>query len=401
MKTHKRVAWAALAMLVLANGLLAGTPAAAALVGCLPDMGKKVPVLFVHGFLGKASDWRPFQSIVTDKIGARTEAFDYQQYNHQWVTDPHIGKALAERITCIGTSSRQQGGKGKVIVVAHSMGGLATRQAIAESPEAAKALGMVITIGTPNTGSSIDRASLDLALSLCQLGAGQGVALQCLAALQALEKSLTAIPGLAAGSKEIRVLPGWPKSLPVYAIAGNITPHYNLFGLEFDGPPSNSDTLVTTASALHGVKANGLGGSREFPCRGGPPPVLPSWTKGSCEHGALINDPGVQTQVVGAIKAYVAKTAKPPKPQRKLPEFCPKTALYQGPGYTSHAAATVTKGTVTCDEASALAQSYLEESGPEPTTVIGDWTCRVISTDSRGFVAECIGPKGTVRISGE
>ena len=44
----------------------------------------------------------------------------------------------------------------KVIIVAHSMGGLATRFAASmRGPAMPRKIGMVITIGTPNTGTPL------------------------------------------------------------------------------------------------------------------------------------------------------------------------------------------------------------------------------------------------------
>lgn len=318
MRRTRRVALAALtAASLLATTLTAATPATAETEGCLPDVGKDVPVLFVHGLMGKPEQWGDPRdpSTTIGKIealpGVKTSAFNYAAFATQWVTNPNIGTALANRIACMAASSRQQGGKGKVVVVAHSMGGLATRQAISESSEAAQALGMVVTIATPNTGSSFDRSALGLAETLCKTAAplqGSG----CMALIPAALQVLTALPGLATGSAELAALPDWPKRLPVYAIAGNIAPHYNLFGLQFDGPPSGTDTLVSTSSALHGNVVNGLGGTKGINCVGGPPPVLMNWTKATCEHGALVNNGDVQAQVVKTIKAFATQSTAAP-----------------------------------------------------------------------------------------
>jgi hypothetical protein len=64
MSTLGRATQAALAALIMVASLLVATPAFAAQGGCLPDVGKKVPVLFAHGLLGKAVDWKPFQDVV-------------------------------------------------------------------------------------------------------------------------------------------------------------------------------------------------------------------------------------------------------------------------------------------------------------------------------------------------
>lgn len=268
----------------------------------MPNIGKKVPVVLVHGLLGKGSDWDSFKDYLHGQNpGILAEAFDYSAYNTQWVTNPNIGAALADRIACMAAASRQQGGQGKVIAIAHSMGGLAIREAIAERPAILQDLGMAVTIATPNVGSDIAAKGINFVKDLC------AIAPQCTAGLIVTLNQLNAVAGLKAGSSEIKALPDWPKTLPVYAFAGNITPHYNLFGWEFNGFPSNSDTLVTVPSALHEVKANGLGGSETFTCVGRPAPVLPNWTKADCEHAALLNNAALRAGVVKAIGGYVAK----------------------------------------------------------------------------------------------
>ena len=90
--------------------------------------------------------------------------FDYYSTAHQatgWVTDPAIGAALATDITCLASASAAQGGPGEVIIVAHSMGGLAVRCAVdqacvGQGHKAANAdqIGLVVTLGTPNLGSA-------------------------------------------------------------------------------------------------------------------------------------------------------------------------------------------------------------------------------------------------------
>jgi hypothetical protein len=124
---------------------------------------------------------------------------------------------------------------------------------------------------------------------------------------------------LATGSQELQALPDWPKTLPVYALAGNITPVYYLpyfntskFSwnlVSFEGSPSNTDTLVTTSSALHGVQVKGVGGTTQFGCKANAP-ILPIITKAPCEHGALImsDQNNVRSKTVEVIKGYLSQS---------------------------------------------------------------------------------------------
>ena len=90
---------------------------------------------------------------------ARTciDVFDYADASTQWVTDHQIAQQLATTINSLADQSKAAGGPGKVIVVAHSMGGLATRCASAASCSgvtgAAAHIAALITFGTPTLGS--------------------------------------------------------------------------------------------------------------------------------------------------------------------------------------------------------------------------------------------------------
>lgn len=389
----------ALLVTLLLVSIIMTIPAQAA-PGCSAEIGKRVPVLLVHGFNSNESVWGDeqdggsFIGSIGYMEGVDVKAFDYEPYSLQWVTNPQIGEKLAEQIICLSEASKKGGGSGEVVVVAHSMGGLATRQAIAENLAVAKALGLVITIATPHNGSFFDRQALALAEAVCRLNPGAN----CNSMLDMGKSFLTAFPGLSEGSAQVLALPEWPADVPVYAIAGNIALHYNLFGLEWDAAHSGNDALVTTNSALYDRTVGQLGGHQQVRCTGGPPPLVVGWTKAPCEHSALIQSDEVRKLVVEQIGIYLRVTTQP---ARKLPESCSGIATYQGSGYTLKASASVTKGAVTCDEALKVAQAYLEESGPEPTTTVGEWICQVTSTDSRGFIAECSGPAGNIRLNGE
>src|SRR4029077_5869731 len=107
--------------------------------------------------------------VVSEVAGIKTSTFNYQRHSLQWVTDPHIGQNLASTILCLSQSSLAKGGSGKVIVVAHSMGGLALKEAFREQPQIASILGLVVTIRTPNDGSTMDANLTQAVLGLCNL----------------------------------------------------------------------------------------------------------------------------------------------------------------------------------------------------------------------------------------
>jgi triacylglycerol esterase/lipase EstA (alpha/beta hydrolase family) len=141
-------------------GTVAASPAqaSASVSGCAPGVGKRVPVEFVHGFLGKPSAWTSMQAALEHVNNLYLDKpFDYSKEDTQWVADPAIGPALALRIECLATSSRKAGGSGKVILIVHSMGGLAAHWAAGDSADAAAVaddLGLVVTIATPTRPAS-------------------------------------------------------------------------------------------------------------------------------------------------------------------------------------------------------------------------------------------------------
>src|SRR5690606_4759497 len=87
--------------------------------------------------------------------GTAVYTFDYHDTAARWVTDASIGQRLSESIDCLAGAHGQ-----KAIVVAHSMGGLATREALSLMVgNPADRVSDVITFGTPNTGSAIVAAA--------------------------------------------------------------------------------------------------------------------------------------------------------------------------------------------------------------------------------------------------
>ncbi|WP_416416212.1 esterase/lipase family protein [Paenarthrobacter aromaticivorans] len=227
-----------------------------------PDArGKYVPVVYVHGWtgasthnqaakgafsakpdlltsrIGTAAPTRTLIGNVQDLGGTAVFTFDYEMYASRWVTDGNIGRRLADALNCLYDRSGEKG-----IVVAHSMGGLATRQALGLGGRALAAkVSQVITFGTPNTGSigaavaalGVEAAGLTnvtmfvfrMWLSYCGKLKSEDLSrsdLLCAAFLPAwlLSFDSEAEKALRSGSQQLRDLPPWPRGLPVHSLAG-------------------------------------------------------------------------------------------------------------------------------------------------------------------------------------
>lgn len=160
-------AWrrAASAMLILAaTGTITTSAAAAApassVAACQNDFGSKTPVLLVHGFHEGTDIWASMTKTIQAAIPDVKVVTPFDYPNTAWVKDPSVGPKLASTIRCLATNSKNNAGPGKVIIVAHSMGGLAVRCAVDPTCAGTDAvnqqqIGLVITLGTPNTGSPL------------------------------------------------------------------------------------------------------------------------------------------------------------------------------------------------------------------------------------------------------
>jgi pimeloyl-ACP methyl ester carboxylesterase len=115
-----------------------------------PDDGYR-PVVFVHGMAGDPSNFyamRAFFSVVGRR---RTYAVDLSQC----VDVRAMADVVAAFVREVRAVNRLTDGA-KVDVVAHSQGGLATRQALLD-PDLAALVGTVVTLGTPHAGTHAAR----------------------------------------------------------------------------------------------------------------------------------------------------------------------------------------------------------------------------------------------------
>lgn len=301
----RHLAASALAVCAFTLSPSAPMPAAsAATIGCAAGIGKNTPILFVHGFLGKPSGWTQMMQAVGQNVPhTRAEAFDYEKYDESWVDDPHIGPALAKTIACTAESSRAEGGTGKVIIVSHSMGGLATRYAAAQSVDGrpvSQDIGLVVNIGTPNLGSGLANFLGPLLYSLCDPATLPG------STPAASEDSpcaaLSAIDALQQHSRELATLPKLPSDIPLMAIAGDETLTVSLFKVRVH-KDTGSDIVVGKTSASYGQsQPQSGGGLAVVNCS----TSVKQLASGSCFHTELTHNSVVEQATIGAIQQYIA-----------------------------------------------------------------------------------------------
>jgi pimeloyl-ACP methyl ester carboxylesterase len=296
--------------------------------------GSGRPVIVVHGMSGSPAIFTvnelgggpSLDSQINGIVGAHVWSFNYQQEALDWVTNPDIGPALAKSIECLAHATGKP-----VIVVDHSMGGLATQLAVSESDPAggiaAADVAAVVTIGTPFEGSEILSDAQDLLktgevvgdlsdngelvdaaevlLSACA-GIGQiadelDVTNPC--SILSVAKSPVGT-ALEYNSPQIAALPAWPVGLPVYNTAGNITLEIHYGPIKHTFSPIG-DLLVTegSATAHDTVESPGIAGCTETDS--GIAKSL-SGERSACYHGKLPSNRTIDGDVVAAIKSALS-----------------------------------------------------------------------------------------------
>jgi pimeloyl-ACP methyl ester carboxylesterase len=291
-----------------------------------------VAVLFVHGLDSFPGIWgegpgRPITAQVAALPGVTAWTFDYSSVAVQWVTNPQIGPALASTITCLAQLTGQQ-----VIVVGHSMGGLATQYAVSQTGSdgglVASHVAEVITIGTPTKGSlsgliaAAGTVGIETATSV--LGGLPGKAL--VAGVEALHSAcagavinqpqadpcgwfgLDETPAgraLLYGSAELAALPPWPTGLPVVAMAGNIDEGVTVGRLSISVPLG--DVIVSLGSA---TAYDTSGAPFIATC---PNVSILSLLSDSnlCYHHNLPHNSQIEAAVLAQIRAHLPPTASP------------------------------------------------------------------------------------------
>jgi pimeloyl-ACP methyl ester carboxylesterase len=215
--------------------------------------GSRRPIILVHGWTGGAMSGTA--AALNDGLGNRisTFTFDYSHWASHWATDAHIASCLADYISDVSTAYRSAGGDGKVLMVAHSMGGLAIRYALdarfAKHPVPAGTIAGVVSLSTPYGGSPFGGSAFARfkevaghylgSADLPSAATGDGGA--CLAEHSGARPLPNSCGGVFA--------PYYPAGVTVTQIAGNVTIERKIFGFTAYSLPLGGDSIVPVPSS--------------------------------------------------------------------------------------------------------------------------------------------------------
>jgi pimeloyl-ACP methyl ester carboxylesterase len=310
---------------------------------CSHSSEPRLPILLVHGYNSDPTTWSAASRALL--VGdASTRCFDVFDYggttSTYWVTNQDIGPALARRITTLAAASAKGGGAGRVVVVAHSMGGLATRCAAARScnggvDRVSEKIAELVTFGTPNLGSwlvgpglhNVGRTVGSLLSASCYLSFN--VHNQYCIQIRALGTS-DATRAFKPDSRQLQQLPSLSNTVPVYALAARIQLYTSFFGKNLGYLGDGGDLIVLEDSATAAArKVGGLGGEQIIDC--GRIDVT-DWSRSahSCWHVTETND----TRFLGAA-AYQIKLVEKSLPPRSGSGQSPGDGSQAGPGGTA------------------------------------------------------------------
>lgn len=273
----------------------------------------RTPVILVHGLWSNPEMWSGVKRVLGNSSVA-SYAFDYESVNSVWIAKGNTAQRLANTIVCY---SKLYGGK-KVIVVAHSMGGLLTRQALdgaAYGTFVKDVVGHVITIGTPHLGATIALPSYLTNIAMCSLVfAWRGA--EALALCDRMQDS-EAVAAMRPGSPQLQALPKLPSGITVMAIAGEVSRQICVPWGCSAKVSTNSDLIVPVASATAEYTRTGVGdGMHIFQCAD--PLAIFYISRPYCEHNELVRSSAVQEMVKASIAAYLDSIKQKPASARGL-----------------------------------------------------------------------------------
>ena len=382
-----------------------------------------VPVVFIHGITGDPSIFTEPGPGGAESVAAQVASlpdatvwtFDYHDVSLDWVTNPQIGPAFASAIDCLARVSGH-----RVIVIAHSMGGLATQYAAGQNDPTGGTVGdhiaHVFTIGTPFTGSKLLTALEDAIYGNpiadpAQAAVVDALLSECAGAVEAAYSSgadttpcsLLSVPGSPVGtalryeSAQIRALPRWPAGLPVTDVAGEIDLTFGIWKLRhtFD----IGDVPVSQDSA---TAHNTSGAPIRVVCHDS----LVNLVRTECYHGRLPENPNVVAPLLKDVRSAVALEKATFLPATSGPnEWASYLPVIAGRTCTYRATSTFGQFTSVSQQTSIIPSAQLEADGVHftirsttTTTTTGPGTPAQTQTETLTY-PYLLANNGTVRVS--
>lgn len=206
---------------------------------------KNRPVVLVHGWNSDTGSMQGTEAGLEKRLNGGNAKnkmlflrFGYAPYSAEWPSNANVSQCLGDYILAASAAYKAGGGDGKVLAVGHSMGGIAIRFASAR-PGVDKALGGVVTLGTPHAGSPwgatpfstvIENTGSKLKGFRMPVPANGTSGGDCLAEPARRSKSCAQIPYL-------------PQGIPISTIGTQITINRELFNLPLVKGPTASISL--------------------------------------------------------------------------------------------------------------------------------------------------------------
>jgi len=219
-------------------------------------------VVMVHGWDGEPKSWdKMIQTMSDQHLLPRNVVmlrFNYAADSYHWAAVPAIADCLAQYIHRVTMRLAEVDADQRVLVVTHSMGGLATRFAMDSrytSDPVTKEVAGVVTLDTPHLGSPFGSQTVARAMegikhpvSLWPAKAGTDGSI-CLA----LHDQHTALPAGCATA------PYLPSSIPLTQVAGEASVARSLFGFRLYDIDLASDGIVGSDSSSGYVGSGRVG----------------------------------------------------------------------------------------------------------------------------------------------
>ena len=265
------------------------------------------PVVMVHGWNSSSSAMTEVERALTTPGAATARRvkplyFDYRGSTTHWAAIPQIAACLAAFVHSVSGKYEDAGGDGRVVVVAHSMGGLAVRFASSSTyttdPITPAELLGVVTLGTPNLGSPFGGLSPWSKVSQLIEALNKQ---DRLGVFESRDQGTDGGTCLAAHVRPDHHLPAGCAMPPYLAspfrmsqIAGSVTIDRSLFGVHLYDIPLGSDGVVPVPSASGYVTSapgdppfGGVTDSTQINCRTGFDGVFSAMIAGIVTAGGL------------------------------------------------------------------------------------------------------------------